>query len=1260
MSELCPAEEQLRKLLTESLDGAEADDLAQHLEACAHCQQELGRLTADADGLGKKVRSGAALSPLPEAGEAFVRWLKRATARLSSADDSSAPTVYDNLPTPVPGEPLPVVAGYEILQEVGRGGMGVIYKARQTGLNRIVALKMLRAGAQASAADLARFRTESEAVARLQHRHILRVYDCGEAEGRPYLALEFIDTGSLKDHLDGTPWSAPAAARLIETLSRAMSVPHKHGIIHRDLKPSNILLASEDGAAGPPRHSRRGMKAPSGPARLCDGLGLERYTPKIADFGLAKIPDGATGRSGGAYRTQAGSILGTPSYMAPEQAAGRPVSEAADVYALGAILYELLAGRPPFTADTPLDILLQVLHDEPVSVKRLRPTVPRDLATITQKCLDKEPSRRYAGALDLADDLRRYQDGQPIKARPVGVVERVVKWARRRPAVAVLSAAVALVSAVGIGLVTWRWREEAGARVEAQQHAAAEAQARRETERLLVSAELDKATTVCERGDLTWGLLSLAHSLQTAAQVDAPDLERVIRTNLAGWRRFFVVPQATLPHADWVWDVAFSPDSHTILTGSKDKTARLWDAVTGQPSGPTLQHEYPVWAVAFSPDGRTLLTGCGTDDGLHGAAQLWDAATGQALGPPLATEGTVGTVAFSADGARILTLNRKGAQIWPVPGHAGDVPSGAERPAPLVLPHPGSVAMALFSPDGRTVLTGGTDGSARLWDAATGKATGLMLGHPGAVVAAAFRPDGRTVATGCLVCDAEKKQCVGGGCRLWDVDGCKPLGHVMAHPGPLKGMVFSPDGRTLLTACVALPPEGTKGEFKGEARLWDAETTEPFGLPVAHAKPVWAVAFSPDGRTFLTGCEDGFARLWLTATQASIDLPGNYHAGTVRALTFSPDGHLIVTGSAGDRARAHVWTAPAAPAAGAAIPQLAVAVSPDGKTLLGRSAKGIQLWDLTTRKPRAALPPGEGLVTAAFNPDGQTLITVRGQRVEFRNAVTGQPCAPSWERVGARLLFPDPDGQTLWIATGEHGPDVAQRWQLATDKPVGEPLQLPGHPALALSDDGRQLLAGGSEGVQLWEASTGKPIAHNAEREEWISTVAFSPGGRMFLTAGRSETAQLWESATGIPIGPPLPHPGGVSTAAFSQDGRTLVTGSRGGTTLLWDVTTGKRLGPPLPHCGGVLLVGFLAGGKQVFTSQELHPGDTEGVTAYWDVPEPWVGEPEWVLLELQVLSGMELDEGGALRRLPTDELQQRRRRLSSGDKPHHGQRDPG
>jgi serine/threonine protein kinase len=329
--------------------------------------------------------------------------------------------------------------GYDLLGVLGRGAMGVVYKARHQRLNRIVALKMILAGGHAGEAELVRFRTEAETVARLRHPGVVQIYDVGEHAGLPYLALEYCDGGSLADRLAGTPLPPAQAAALVEHLARAIDAAHQQHVIHRDLKPANVLLAG-------------GPDSPAG-----------KLTPKVTDFGLAKKLDE------GSSQTQSGTILGTPSYMAPEQAGGKPkaVGPAADVYPLGAILYECLTGRPPFRTATTMDTLIQVLYDEPVPPTQLQPKTPRDLETICLKCLHKEPARRYATAADLADDLRRLQTNEPIAARPVGSVERVIKWARRRPAAAGLLLALVLGTAVSSYFAVQASRQATEARISA-------------------------------------------------------------------------------------------------------------------------------------------------------------------------------------------------------------------------------------------------------------------------------------------------------------------------------------------------------------------------------------------------------------------------------------------------------------------------------------------------------------------------------------------------------------------------------------------------------------------------------------------------------------------------------------------------------------------------------------------------------------------------------------------------------------------------
>jgi serine/threonine protein kinase len=396
---------------------------------CCHTSSSIGQELA-----GRPFRCPSCGQPclIPSAGPA------QATSINSSGLDGERPTLLPTAGTSsstLPVSPsldnvtaveIDTVPGYEILEELGRGGMGVVYKARQIGLNRLCALKMILAGNQAGASDLARFQIEAEALARLQHPNIITVYEVGQHQGKPYFSLEFCAEGSLDRKLSGVPFKPARAAKLVRTLAEAMHAAHMANVIHRDLKPANVLLA----ACGLAGHS-------------------SDHTPKITDFGLAKCMD-IVGQ------TRTGAVMGTPSYMAPEQAEGKKeVGPAADVYGLGAILYECLVGRPPFKAATAYDTIMQVISDEPVPPRQLNANVPRDLETICLKCLEKDPTKRFSSAAALAEDLQRFLEGKPVLARPLPAWEQCLKWVKRRPVAASLFVAgnLLLLGGLLLGLV---------------------------------------------------------------------------------------------------------------------------------------------------------------------------------------------------------------------------------------------------------------------------------------------------------------------------------------------------------------------------------------------------------------------------------------------------------------------------------------------------------------------------------------------------------------------------------------------------------------------------------------------------------------------------------------------------------------------------------------------------------------------------------------------------------------------------------------
>ncbi len=686
------------------------------------------------------------------------------------------------------------IPGYEILAKIGEGGMGVVYRARQLGLNREVAVKQILR-ADAARAAVARFWAEAEVMAAVRHPHVVQVIELGEHAGRPFLAMEYLGGGTLGDRIAAAaPLPPTEAARLVGKVAAGVAAAHELDIVHRDLKPGNVLLD----AAG---------------------------EPKVTDFGLAKR------KAHDLTQTQA--LMGTPAYMAPEQAAGRAkfVGPPADVWALGVILYECLTGKRPFEGESVGALLSQIQSAEPAALRARVRSVPRDLDTIVAKCLAKEPEHRYPTAAGVADDLGRFVRGEPIAARPVGRAERLARWVRRKPTAAAAWAGTGLAAllTVVVFVVVGFWREADTARGRVEDLLGTETRLRGELQTTNGKLETalrgeQAALKVAEREREKLAAVEYGRTVQVAHQEwrennvsAALALLDGTQADSRGWEWRYVHRLcngqllALRGHTGGVRSAGWGPDGAKVVTANRDGPVRVWDARTGAELLTLRGHTGTVFSASFSPDGGRIVTG-----GEDNTARVWDAWTGVEV-LTLKHTGSVTSASFDADGARIVTASSTGgtARVW-------DARTGAEL---LALKHAGE---ASFSPDGTRVLTFWADTAPRVLDARTG-AELLVLEHAGGVDVASFSPNGRRVATAGP----------GGTVRVWDARTGAELLALRGHNSPVRSAGWSPDGGRIVI-CV-----------DDTARVWDTKTGAEV-LILRGDVGIWLAAWSPDGTRIAT------------------------------------------------------------------------------------------------------------------------------------------------------------------------------------------------------------------------------------------------------------------------------------------------------------------------------------------------------------------------------------------------------------------------
>jgi WD40 repeat protein/serine/threonine protein kinase len=1069
------------------------------------------------------------------------------------------------------GEPEPPPASrrllgeFELLSELGRGGMGVVYRAWQPSLGRQVALKCLFQTGDPKAE--ARFRREIRALGKVEHPGVVKVFTSGSEGDQWFYAMELVEGATLAavcdrlqtrvgsvTEVDLPAWqetlsAARAAARqaekppggpppsrererpepppgadapgspgktagrgyvrhvveLVRHVALAAHALHEAGVVHRDINPGNIMLSADGRAAF------------------------------LMDLGLAQLADDIEGRV-----TRTRQFVGTLRYASPEQVlAVGGLDRRSDVYGLGATLWELLALRPLYgaTDETPdAELMRRIQLEEPERLRQRHPGLARDLEAVVHKCLEKDPGRRYATAAELAEDLRRFLDGKPVRARRVGRAERSLKWVRRHPWQAGLLGACALaLFMLGVGGVGWYYSTR-------------------------LRAALAEANRQKDRADglLYFVNIERAHALWRSNDVKRADdiLEACTAEQRLNWEWRYL---HRLCHSELltlherrgrVTAVAWSPDGTRLASASE--TAKVWDAKTGQ-QALSLDCGGAVSSVAFSPDGSRLAYGNVF------TVKVWDIKTGQVsltLHPGEA--GLINGVGWSPDGKRLATaLGRFDADASFDPrcnGPFGAVKIWDAQTGREVLSlkgHTDAVLGLSWSPDGTRLASASSDRMVKVWDTQSGQEVLTLRGHTSWVLGVAWSPDGGRLASASTnPLDDER-----GEVKVWDARTGGEALALLGHTDFVQGVCWSADGSRLAT-----------GSWDRTVKVWDARTGEEALTLRGHTGPVNGVGFSPDGGRLASAARDGTVKVW-DAKAPQEALPWHGHTEVtepVRSdLAWSADGARLA-GACGNGV-VKVWDAQTGQEA-LTLRQdaLGIALSPDGKRLASASGGrdpqkqqafgDVKVWDVQTAQQTLSLKAHTDYVNrVAFSPEGTRLASASSDgTVKVWDAKSGQEVlALKGYKSSVRAVAWDPGGARLASACGN---GVVQVWDAQTGQAA---LTLWGHMDtvndVSWSPDGARLASASTDGmVRIFDAQTGQEVLSFKGHGGDVLGVAFSPDGRRLATAFQDGTVSVWDWRTGQEALTLKGHSHSVCRVAWSPDGKRLASASDDGTVNLW------------------------------------------------------------------------------------------------------------